>query len=348
MSMFTSGLVVGKFCPLHHGHQLLLDHAQAHCRQLTVVSYTKPGFPGMDADRRESWLSALYPHADHWVLDDQRVAKLCLDRGVTARELPHNDESDEVHRQFVIWLLHEIVCRSVDVVFTSESYGPGFADALCKAQLANGKPAVQHVMDAERIQRPVSGTLLRGNPHGLRQWLAPMVYKDFVRRVAIIGGESTGKSTLAQVLAGKLDTVHATEYGRELWEARQGQLVEPDLLHIAQTQIAREQALSLVANRVLLCDTTPLTTRLYAHAMFQRSDPELDLLACRSYDLWLLCDPDVPFVQDGTRRDDAFRLWQHQYYLRELEARGIPWVRLSGDWNARTATALAAMEAMPD
>ena len=348
MSRFRTGLVVGKFCPLHRGHQFILDQAQARCGRLIVISYTRPDFVGMDAARRERWLAALYPHAQRLVLDDARLAAHCRRLGLAVRTLPHNDADDDTQRRFVAWLLREVLDARVDAVFTSEAYGPGFAEVLSEEQQACGGPTVVHVeIDRARLQVPVSGSLLREDLHARRAQLAPQVYRDFVARVVILGGESTGKSTLAMQLAAQLRTRHAAEYGRELWEAQGGELAEADLLRIARTQIAREESLAGSANRVLVCDTSPLTTLLYAQAMFGRADPALEALAARRYDLVLLCAPDVPFVQDGTRRDDAFRQWQHAWYLRGLEARGIVPVHLQGDWDARRATALAAIAALP-
>ncbi|MGE8279803.1 MAG: AAA family ATPase [Stenotrophomonas sp.] len=350
MSGSGTGLVVGKFCPLHRGHQLLLDHAQAACAQLIVVSYTKPEFPGMVPEQREAWLQALYPAASLWVLDDARLAAYCRQRGLASRRLPGNDAGDDAHRQFMAWLLREVIQREVDIVFSSEDYGPGFAAVLSQQQQLRGGRAVAHVsVDPARAAVPVSGTALRADLHGQRDQLAAEVYRHFVRRVALIGGESTGKSTLARTLSERLGSLHAAEYGRELWEAQDGQLQEADLLHIAQTQVAREEQLQASATRWLVCDTTPLTTLLYAEAMFGRADPLLQALAARPYDLVLLCDPDVPFVQDGTRRDEAFRQWQHAWYLRELDARQIPYRQLSGSWQQREALAMAAMAAaQPD
>lgn len=344
VSTVRTGLVVGKFCPLHRGHQLLLDHAQGACERLLVVSYSKPEFPGMAPARREAWLRALYPDANHWVLDDARLAAYCGRLGLAPQCLPDNGASDESHRFFMAWLLRDVIQSEVDLVFTSEDYGPGFAAVLSQQQQLHGGRAVAHVaVDPARGAVPVSGTALRRDLHALRHQLAPQVYRDFVRRVVLLGGESTGKSTLARILAERCGSVYAAEYGRELWEAQDGQLQETDLLHIAQTQVAREEALLGVATGWLVCDTSPLTTLLYAEAMFGRADPVLLELAMRSYDLVLLCDPDVPFVQDGTRRDEAFRHWQHAWYLRELEARQIPCRQLRGDWRQREAAALAAM-----
>ncbi|MGE8212483.1 AAA family ATPase [Stenotrophomonas sp.] len=344
MSMPRTGLVVGKFCPLHRGHQLLLDHAQAACAQLIVVSYTKPEFAGMEPQRREQWLRSLYPGTQHWVLDDARLAAHCQRLGLPTRVLPDNDASDEVHRLFMAWLLREVIRQQVDVVFSSEDYGPGFAEVLSQQQQLHGGDAVAHVaVDPTRRTVPISGTALRTDLHAQRQQLAPQVYRHFVKRVVLLGGESTGKSTLAVRLAERCGSVHAAEYGRELWEANNGQLQEADLLHIAQTQIAREEALLETASTWLACDTSPLTTLMYAQAMFGRADPLLQALSARHYDLVLLCAPDVPFVQDGTRRDADFRRWQHGWYLRALEARQLPYRQLRGSWQQREATALAAM-----
>ena len=81
MKCYKRALVVGKFCPLHRGHQLLLDRAQGACEELLIVSYTKPEFPGMAPARREGWLRALYPQAAIVVLDDDRLAA-CARRAV--------------------------------------------------------------------------------------------------------------------------------------------------------------------------------------------------------------------------------------------------------------------------
>ncbi len=129
---------------------------------------------------------------------------------------------------------------------------------------------------------------------------------------------STGKSSLAQALAAELGTVQVAEYGRELWEERAGQLDFADLLRIAEEQVRREHEAAGRAREWLVCDTTPLTTLFYSHAMFGCAEPALDALAGRAYDLVVLCEPDFPFVQDGTRRDESFRMRQHRWYEAEL------------------------------
>lgn len=338
MTDFGTGLVVGKFCPLHRGHQRILDQAGAQCRRLVIVSYTKPEFAGMGPEQRERWLEALYPDAVRLVVDDERLAEHCRRRDIEARPIPDNGAPDEAHRSFTAWLLRAILSIDVDAVFTSEDYGDGFADYLGQAQSNHGGPPVVHVpVDPPRSYVPVSGAMVRPDLHLYRNSIDPIVYRDFVQRVALLGGESTGKSTMAELLAGNLRTVHAAEYGRELWEKRGGALVEADMLEIARVQVAREESLAGTANRFLICDTTPLTTMLYSQAMFGSVSPELKRLAGRPYDLILLCAPDTPFVQDGTRRGENFRQWQHEWYVHELEGRGIDYVLLKGSRQQRVS-----------
>ena len=106
---FECGLVVGKFCPLHRGHQLLIDTALSHCRELVVISYTRPEFANCSAFERERWLAELYPQTTRLVIDDAILAERCRALGVAPRLPPHNDEDPEAHRAFVAWLCDELL-----------------------------------------------------------------------------------------------------------------------------------------------------------------------------------------------------------------------------------------------
>lgn len=333
MSTYKRGLVVGKFCPLHLGHELLIRRATQACGELLVVSYTKPEFPGLEPARREGWLRAQFPQAHIVVLDDARLAALCAARGVPARTLPHNEDDGELHRHFMGWLCWTVLDLPVDAVFSSEDYGSGFARVL-QQHYAQG--AVAHVsVDQARTLVPVSGTLVRQDPHAHGALLSPVVRASFVRRVCVLGGESSGKTTLAQALARHFDTAWVAEYGRELWESQDGVLAYDDLLKIGREQLQREAAAAGQARRWLFCDTSPLTTYFYCVEMFGRAEAALLELAGHDYDLVVLCTPDFPFIQDGTRRDDSFRLRQHAWYQAELARRGIAFVHVAGSVDER-------------
>lgn len=335
---FQCGLVVGKFCPLHHGHELLIRHALAACEELIVISYTKPEFDGCDRATRERWLETLFPSAKVMVIDDASLHELCAQRNLPGREIPHNDAPDAIHREFTGWLCRHVLGQTVNAVFTSEDYGDGFADALSAYFRTHTGSATQvrHVcVDKARSAIPISGTRIRTDPHLYRAFLSPDVYASFVRRICFLGGESSGKTTLAQALAERCSTVWVAEYGRELWEQKNGALQLDDMLAIGREQVRRERTHATQAHRWLMCDTSPLTTLFYSLSMFGRAAPELEALAARRYDHVFLCAPDFPFVQDGTRKDAVFRQRQHEWYLDELVKRSMRFSILSGPLELR-------------
>jgi NadR type nicotinamide-nucleotide adenylyltransferase len=318
---FRRGLVLGKFCPLHRGHMLVIDTALARCDEVVILSWTSPEFDGCGPAVREAWLRALYPG----------VRSL-----VVACDMPDNAAPDAVQRDFTGWLCQSRLATTVDAVFTSEDYGAGLAHALSRYFGA----AVTHVsVDRARTVVPVSGTAIRADPHAHRRFLDPRVYASFVQRACILGGESSGKTTLARALAAHLGTVWVPEYGRTLWERQGGVLAFDDLLHIGQAQCAREAALAQEAYRWLVCDTSPLVTAFYSDALFSAVDPALLALSHRAYDVTFVCAPDIAFEQDGTRRDAAFRLRQHDWYLGQLARRGVAYTVLAGSVASRVAQA---------
>ncbi len=339
---FRRGLVVGKFAPLHRGHERLLRHAAAVCDELFIISYSRPELPGCAPARREEWLAARFPGARRLVVTDA-----LLRARLPGVETPRNDDPDAgAHRRFVGRLCREIFGTAVDAVFTSETYGDPFAAELTRffREQEPDAPAVRHVLvDLERRAEPVSGTAVRADVHGQRRFLSPEVYASFVERVCLLGGESSGKSTLALALARHFGTAAVAEYGRERWEACGGELVFGDLLDIAQRQVAREEAARRGAHRYVFCDTSPLTTLFYSREMFGRADPKLDRLAARPYRLAVLCAPDFPFVQDGTRRDEAFRARGHAWYQEQLARGGQPWIAVGGGVAARVHAVAAAL-----
>lgn len=340
MSRFARGLVVGKFAPLHLGHEFLIRTAAAACEHLVVLSYSRPELPGCEPERRERWLAARFPGLERLVVTPARVSAW-QQAGLPLMDMPENDAPDEAHRRFVAQLCLQVLGGPVQVVFTSEAYGDGFAAALTRHFAETGNGPVRHVeVDRARLRVPVSGTALRADPHGLRDFLAPEVRADFAERICLLGGESTGKSTLTPVLAHALGGLAVAEYGRDYWMERGGRLVFGDMLHIAQTQVAREEAAAAATPRHVVCDTSPLTTLFYSRHLFSRADAALEALAARRYSHTFLCAPDFPFVQDGTRTGEALRQRQHAWYLDELERRHIGFTLLEGSLGARLSQAL--------
>lgn len=335
MRKFQRGLVVGKFAPLHLGHELVIRTALDQCDQVFVISYSRPELPGCEPERRKKWLAELFPSARSIVVTDAFLQNL---HNPELSRLPHNDETESEHRRFVARLCRCVFDTTVDAVFTSEKYGDGFAAELTEHFRRSPGFAgdVAHVsVDLDRVTVPISGSRLREDIFTHRRFLSPAVYKSFVQRICILGGESSGKSTLAASLATRFRSEWVAEYGRDLWVTQDGVLAYPDMLRIAQTQIQREEEASRNANRYLFCDTSPLTTLFYSRRLFGRADPALEQMAKRTYDVVVLCAPDFPFVQDGTRQPDSFREEQHRWYLGEFQQRHMPYLTVTGDVEQR-------------
>lgn len=173
-----------------------------------------------------------------------------------------------------------------------------------------------------------------------------------VRRIAIFGAESTGKSTLARRLAAHFDEPFALEYVREFWDEHHGEIVAADLDAIARGQMAAEEAAAARARRVVFCDTELLTNVLWADLLFAGQCPawvrtEADL-RCRHYALYLLCDTDLPFEPDPQRcfPDPEGRAMCRRLWRETLTSRGLPMVDIRGGGAERERRAIAAVEAV--
>jgi nicotinamide riboside kinase len=85
----------------------------------------------------------------------------------------------------------------------------------------------------------------------------------------------------------------------------------------------------------VVCDTSPLTTLVYALLDHGAPSREIVTLSRRQYDLIVLCSPDFPFEQDGTRRDAAWRAAQHEMTLALLRRRRLSFLEVSGSVQER-------------
>ena len=335
------GLVVGKFAPLHLGHEHLISQAIQACDQVLVLGYSQPEFAGCEPGRREAWVRRRFPEVINLQVDDAWVRSRCHERGLPWHRMPDNRASDDTQQAWLAWLLDGPIGLRPDAMFASEAYLHPTCDRLTRQW---GRPVAPISVDPTRSRHPISASRIRPDIHAHREWLHPDVYRDFVRRIVLLGGESSGKTTLAQALAQAEDTVWVPEYGRERWDLCDGRLTLDDLVDIGRIQVEREEALLSRAKRHLFCDTSPLTTLGYAGWMFQAQPASLRQAASRPYDLVVLCEPDFGFVQDGTRRDEAFQREQQAWYDSQLATRGEPVVRVRGSVQDRVEQVRAAID----
>lgn len=173
-------------------------------------------------------------------------------------------------------------------------------------------------------------------------------YRPTPLRLAIVGPESCGKSTLAHALTAKLAdggvaAVRVDEYARDYYAGRAYEPTPADVLAIARGQLAREQAAARHAD-VLVCDSTALTCVIWAEVAFGCVEPALAALnRPQDYALTLLACPDLPWQPDPLRSHPDQRDWLFGLYRAALDAAGVIPVPIRGLGEARMEAALAAI-----
>ncbi|MCB9765432.1 MAG: AAA family ATPase [Alphaproteobacteria bacterium] len=315
----TTGLVLGKFLPPHRGHLYLCHFARSCVDRLCVVVDTPADAP-IPGAVRVAWMRELLPDC------------VVVDLGRAMPQYPHE------HPDFwALWreALLAAVPWPIDRVFASEPYGVRLAAELG----ARFTP-----VDPGRVHGS-SGTAIRADPFAHWGLLPDCVRPWYARRICVFGPESTGKTTLARRLAERFDTLCVPEYARIWLEARGGDVCEDDIPHIAEGQAASEDALARDANRLLFCDTDLLTTVIWSEVLYGRCPAWIrEAAAARRYALTLLCDVDVPWVDDPVRYLPEARQAFFQRCEQALIEAGRPCVVVRGSWEARWSIAVEAAE----
>ncbi len=166
-----------------------------------------------------------------------------------------------------------------------------------------------------------------------------------LRKVAITGPESTGKSSLSQNLANHFKCDWVGEYARSYLEARNNTYKEEDLIHIARAQLASEESKSKDADRLLFCDSEMLVMKIWSDYVFKRCDPFIEqMLEQQQYALYLLCAPDLPWEDDPLRSNPHNRDFLFNRYQEILESRKLNYRIIRGLGNQRVLNAVSFVE----
>ncbi len=222
--------------------------------------------------------------------------------------------------------------EDLDLIVSAEEYGKVYAEKL-------GIDSI--TLPIERKDFPVSGTSVRDNPFLQWAFLPDVVRPYYVKRIAIMGAESCGKSTLTKLLAKHFSTVYVEEYGRTLYEQQNGRLDEMDFIDIQKGRQIIEDALMKQANKFLFCDTEDITTVVSFDLYYPNGSIKVkqkiwaNMYLKKPYDLYILLKPDCPAIQDGTRGYLEVRERHHENLKAVLDARECNYVEVGGSFQNR-------------
>ncbi|WP_080059195.1 AAA family ATPase [Spirosoma aerolatum] len=315
-----TGLVFGKFMPVHQGHLALIEFARRQCDQL-IVSMTVTPDDVISPDLRLRWLTELlapYPSIE-----------------VVAEPDDFHDPTLPLWEATKLWAAF-IKRRfpAVSIFFSSESYA---------IPLAHHSGLTHVAFDPPRQQVPVSATLIRQQPAQYWSYIPEVVRPYFVKKVCLFGPESVGKTTLAQQLATAYQTIFVPEMARQFLSSNQ--FTVDDIIRIGYAQTKAVQTAERVANRILFCDTDLITTQIYSEIYFQHVPPILyDLEQQVHYDHYMLLDINVPWVADMLRDQGHRRPEMLSRFREALERRKIGYELIGGGYGERLAACKKSSE----
>lgn len=303
------------------GHYRMIEYAMNKYDSITVVVYSRNG-EHWDGELRKKWIDEAFNHSENRV----RVVHIPMDYCD-----PYNEHSWDV------WIASiKSIEKDITHFVSSENYG---------LEVAKRCEWDHDMYDIDRQITSISGTKLRLNPIDNWEYLPSTTKTSLITKIAIIGAESTGKSTLTRNLSRYYQANFVEEYGREYCLYKDlNQLTERDLCAIYEEQKRREYTESKVSQSgVLFCDTEVLVTRAWSKYLlgFDCLDGVIG-----NHDFYLITNPKNEWIQDGTRVCDSLELRNifTNFFISELKKHGKRFIQLPCGFEDAKETAVAILE----
>lgn len=302
----TRGLIFGKFAPLTNGHVAFIRQAasQVSCLYL-FLSYDQKF-----VDAQPEWIRPKLGLADRY----RDLLDVIVDEGLDNVKVDYVDESNipgypEGGAAYAQLIREKQPFVKYDFAFSSEPEYESYFNEFF--------PEAKHiVVDAERKDVPISATMVRSDPYKYMEYIAWPARKRFTKRVAIVGVESTGKTTMTKHLAKLFKTEWIPEVGRLICEneyhGTESTMGRNEYLRVAYEHRRQENEVLEWAHRgIIFSDTTNLITHFsgICSGQLDHRDKVFRALSIEEgynfYDLVICLSPEVPWVADPLRLQDT-------------------------------------------
>lgn len=322
---YKVGMYGGSFDPLHIGHIHDMIRAASVCEELYVMISWCEGRESTSKELRYRWI---YNNVKHL----PNVKIIMIEDKAVSKEEYNTDYYWEKGAEDI----KTAIGKPIEAVFCGSDYfGTNRFESLYCPE--------SEVIYFDRNEVPISSTELRFDVYENWQYIPPICRQYYVKRVLVVGGESTGKSTLVQNLAIAYNTNYVREIGRDTCEIAGGEdfMDVYDLYENFVRQKAEEIKAAQYSNRILFIDTDALTTKFYSRFLLtdgkeQKCCDDLAdaITGIHQFDLVLFLEPTVDFVQDGTRNDKI--ALDRKKYSEQIKAlfdeSGIDYFVIDGDY----------------
>jgi len=322
----TTGFIGGKFLPFHLGHVYAIIAASNQVDELYVVLSSsknrdreiceRNGIKYIPAEIRLSWIGENLNNLDNikiiHIEDDQWDYNYDWKQGAD--------------------LIKKAIGKPINFVFSSEdSYNEHF-----KKYYPNSKHIV---IDNKRNTVKVSATEMRKNLYDHWDKLPNCVRGYFTKKVAIVGTESCGKTTLAKKLAKFYNTNYVDEVGRDYSVRYSNQLTKGMFNLIAMEHFLLQQKKAQESNRILFIDSEAVVTQYYFDMYYPRKKSRLieEIIKQQRYDLVIYLEPDINWVEDGLRfaGKPEERSKNNEKLKKMFRDRNISFTSISGNYDER-------------